>query len=143
MKFNNDGLIPAIIQDSESKEVLMMAYMNESAYTQTVTTKKVTFYSRSKQRIWVKGETSGNFLHLVDLKIDCDEDALLIQVKPAGPACHKGTTTCWGTPALSTIDHLEKVIADRKRNISSDSYVSSLFKAGINKIAQKVGEEAV
>lgn len=140
------GLVPAIIQDAETKTVLMLGYMNEEAYKKTIKTKKVTFYSRSKKRLWAKGETSGNLLELIDIKIDCDNDALLVFVKPVGPVCHTGNETCWnesnesGFGFLST---LESVIKDRKENPNKESYTSSLFEKGINKIAQKVGEEAV
>lgn len=144
---NTDGLIPAIIQDSETKTVLMLGYMNADAYQKTVDTQKVTFYSRSKKRLWTKGEESGNFLNLVDIKNDCDNDTLLIQVKPVGPTCHKGTDTCWSTDNKQDygfISALEDTIELRKNNADSEkSYVASLFKLGMNKIAQKVGEEAV
>lgn len=142
-----NGLVPAIIQDASTKNVLMLGYMNEEAYKRTVESKKVTFFSRSKQRLWTKGEESGNFLNLVDIKIDCDNDTLLIKANPIGPTCHKGSDTCWDEKNKSSygfLSKLENVIADRKTNASSDkSYVSSLFKDGINKIAQKVGEEAI
>lgn len=141
------GLIPAIIQDSETKTVLMLGYMNAEAYQKTIETGKVTFYSRSKQRLWTKGEESGNFLNLVDIKNDCDEDTLLIQAKPVGPTCHTGADTCWQTENKSDfgfISHLEDTIKTRRENADSEkSYVASLFKLGMNKIAQKVGEEAV
>ncbi|WP_188050987.1 bifunctional phosphoribosyl-AMP cyclohydrolase/phosphoribosyl-ATP diphosphatase HisIE [Flavobacterium sp. GP15] len=144
---NTDGLIPVIIQDSETKTVLMLGYMNAEAYQKTVDTKKVTFYSRSKQRLWTKGEESGNFLNLIDIKNDCDNDTLLIQVKPEGPTCHKGTDTCWDQKneiAYGFISDLESTINTRRQNADSEkSYVASLFKLGINKIAQKVGEEAI
>jgi phosphoribosyl-ATP pyrophosphohydrolase/phosphoribosyl-AMP cyclohydrolase len=144
---NTDGLIPAIIQDSETKAVLMLGYMNEAAYQQTVTTRKVTFYSRSKQRLWTKGEESGHFLHLIDIKNDCDNDTFLIQVKPEGPTCHTGTDTCWVTENkinYGFITALEDTIQLRREKADSEkSYVASLFKLGINKIAQKVGEEAI
>ena len=144
---NTDGLIPAIIQDSETKTVLMLGFMNAEAYQKTVDTKKVTFYSRTKQRLWTKGEESGNFLILIDIKNDCDNDTLLIQVKPEGPTCHKGTDTCWADENKSDygfLTTLEDTIQLRKENADSEkSYVASLFKLGMNKIAQKVGEEAV
>jgi len=144
---NTDGLIPAIIQDSETKTVLMLGFMNAEAYQKTVDTKKVTFYSRTKQRLWTKGEESGNFLNLIDIKNDCDNDTLLIQVKPEGPTCHKGTDTCWAGENKADygfISDLENTIQLRKENADSEkSYVASLFKLGMNKIAQKVGEEAV
>ncbi|MFE3871659.1 bifunctional phosphoribosyl-AMP cyclohydrolase/phosphoribosyl-ATP diphosphatase HisIE [Flavobacterium sp. ZS1P70] len=144
---NTDGLIPAIIQDSETKTVLMLGFMNAEAYQKTVDTKKVTFYSRTKQRLWTKGEESGNFLNLIDIKNDCDNDTLLIQVKPEGPTCHKGTDTCWADENKADygfISNLEDIIELRRENADSEkSYVASLFKLGINKIAQKVGEEAI
>ena len=141
------GLIPAIIQDSETKTVLMLGYMNAESYQKTLDTKKVTFYSRSKQRLWTKGEESGNFLNLVDIKNDCDNDTLLIQVKPEGPTCHTGLDTCWqesNNQEYGFISKLENTIKVRRENSDSEkSYVASLFKLGINKIAQKVGEEAI
>jgi len=141
------GLIPAIIQDSETKSVLMLGYMNAESYQKTLDTKKVTFFSRSKQRLWTKGEESGNFLNLVDIKNDCDDDTLLIQVKPEGPTCHTGSDTCWqeaNNQEYGFLSKLEKTITLRRENADSEkSYVASLFKLGINKIAQKVGEEAV
>ena len=141
------GLIPAIIQDSETKAVLMLGYMNEEAFAKTQETKKVTFYSRSKQRLWTKGEESGNFLNLVSIKNDCDNDTLLIQVQPVGPTCHNGTATCWAEENQSNygfISTLEQTIKTRRDNADAEkSYVASLFEKGINKIAQKVGEEAV
>lgn len=144
---NTDGLIPAIIQDSETKTVLMLGFMNAEAYQKTVDTKKVTFYSRTKQRLWTKGEESGNFLNLIEIKNDCDNDTLLIQVKPEGPTCHKGTDTCWADENKSDygfLTTLEDTIQLRKENADSEkSYVASLFKLGMNKIAQKVGEEAI
>ena len=144
---NPDGLVPAIIQDSETRNVLMLGYMNSEALEKTKESKKVTFFSRTKQRLWTKGEESGNFLHLVDMKTDCDNDTLLILVNPQGPTCHKGTDTCWGeenTSEMSFLNQLEEVIADRRSNPENEkSYVASLFRSGINKIAQKVGEEAV
>ncbi|MFV8369765.1 bifunctional phosphoribosyl-AMP cyclohydrolase/phosphoribosyl-ATP diphosphatase HisIE [Flavobacterium sp. LB2R40] len=144
---NTDGLIPAIIQDSETKTVLMLGFMNAEAYQKTIDTKKVTFFSRTKQRLWTKGEESGHFLNLIDIKNDCDNDTLLIQVKPEGPTCHKGTDTCWS--GINKVDYgflttLEDTIQVRKENADSEkSYVASLFKLGMNKIAQKVGEEAI
>ena len=147
--FNKDqnGLVPAIIQDATTKNVLMLGYMNEAAYNKTIETKKVTFYSRSKERLWTKGEESGNFLELVDLKVDCDNDSLLVLANPVGPTCHTGTDTCWGETNLQEygfLTQLEGVIRSRKENQEDEkSYVASLFRKGINKIAQKVGEEAV
>jgi phosphoribosyl-AMP cyclohydrolase / phosphoribosyl-ATP pyrophosphohydrolase len=141
------GLIPAIIQDSETKNVLMLGYMNEESLQKTIETKKVTFFSRSKQRLWTKGEESGNFLELVAIKNDCDGDTLLIQAKPVGPTCHTGSDTCWQEPNVQEygfISQLENTIKTRRENADSEkSYVASLFEKGINKIAQKVGEEAV
>ncbi len=141
------GLIPAIIQDSETKNVLMLGYMNEESLQKTIETQKVTFFSRSKQRLWTKGEESGNFLELVSIKNDCDGDTLLIQAKPVGPTCHTGADTCWQEPnsqSFGFISDLEKTIKMRRENADSEkSYVASLFEKGINKIAQKVGEEAV
>jgi phosphoribosyl-ATP pyrophosphohydrolase/phosphoribosyl-AMP cyclohydrolase len=144
---NSDGLIPAIIQDSETKNVLMLGYMNEEAYQKTLETQKVTFFSRTKKRLWTKGEESGNFLHLKSIKNDCDNDTLLIQVKPEGPTCHTGADTCWQEDNKTNygfISNLENTIKSRRENADSEkSYVASLFKLGINKIAQKVGEEAI
>lgn len=144
---NNDGLIPAIIQDSSTKNVLMLGYMNEAAYQKTLETKKVTFFSRTKNRLWTKGEESGNFLNLVEIKNDCDMDTLLITVNPSGPTCHKGSDTCWNeenNQSFGFLTQLEDVISERKENQNnSKSYVASLFRSGINKVAQKVGEEAV
>ena len=141
------GLIPAIIQDAETKNVLMLGYMNEESIQKTIETQKVTFFSRSKQRLWTKGEESGNFLNLVSIKNDCDGDTLLIQAKPVGPTCHTGTDTCWqeeNKENYGFISELENTIKIRRENADSEkSYVASLFEKGINKIAQKVGEEAV
>ena len=147
IKYNNDGLIPAIIQDAITKTVLMLGYMNAEAITKTKEINKVTFYSRSKQRLWTKGEESGHFLNLVSIKNDCDNDSLLIQVTPQGPTCHKGTDSCWGetnSESFGFLTALEKVISDRRENAAAQSsYVAELFEKGLNKIAQKVGEEAV
>ena len=143
---NKDGLLPAIIQDATTKNVLMLGYMNQEAFEKTRQTKLVTFFSRSKQRLWTKGEESGHYLELVEMKADCDNDTLLILVNPKGPTCHRGTDTCWGEknePEYGFLTTLETIIANRKTNQDSKSYVTSLFKSGINKIAQKVGEEAV
>ncbi|MFS4415227.1 bifunctional phosphoribosyl-AMP cyclohydrolase/phosphoribosyl-ATP diphosphatase HisIE [Maribacter sp. 2307ULW6-5] len=144
---NPDGLVPAIIQDARTKNVLMLGYMNRESLEKTQQTGKVTFYSRTKKRLWTKGEESGNFLQLVSISNDCDGDTLLIFVHPAGPTCHKGTDTCWGdenAPNFGFFSHLEEVIAARRAAGEEEkSYVASLFKKGINKIAQKVGEEAV
>ena len=143
----NNGLIPAIIQDNETKTVLMLGYMNQEALDMTLETQKVTFFSRSKNRLWTKGEESGNFLNLVSIKNDCDNDTLLIQVNPVGPTCHTGSDTCWqeeNNSSYSFLSKLENTIQERKENATSEkSYVASLFEKGINKIAQKVGEEAV
>lgn len=141
-----EGLVPVIVQDSQTQKVLMLGYMNEEAYQKTLEIKKVTFFSRSKNRLWTKGEESGNFLNVVDIKVDCDKDTLLIQARPKGPVCHTGTDTCWGDVnqnELSFIKRLEGIIEDRKNNPTDASYTASLFKKGINKVAQKVGEEAV
>ena len=144
---NKDGLVPAIIQDFLTRQVLMLGYMNKDAYEETVKTGKVTFFSRTKGRLWTKGEESGNFLNLVSIKNDCDNDSLLIKVKPEGPTCHKGTDTCWNESnkqSFGFLSELESVIKGRRMNADSKkSYVASLFEKGINKIAQKVGEEAV
>jgi phosphoribosyl-ATP pyrophosphohydrolase/phosphoribosyl-AMP cyclohydrolase len=140
-----DNLVPAIIQDANTKTVLMLGFMNEAAVEKTKELQKVTFFSRSKNRLWTKGEESGNFLLLQDIKVDCDNDTLLISATPVGPVCHTGTDTCWGEKNRSDnfLQELEAVISDRKNNPSDKSYTSSLFAKGINKIAQKVGEEAV
>lgn len=151
---NTDGLIPAIIQDVETKNVLMLGYMNQEAFDTTLSTNKVTFFSRTKNRLWTKGEESGNFLNLVSFALDCDNDTLLIQVNPVGSTCHKGTATCWNEENKQNfgfLSQLEQTIQQRKElsELGSDlrqndnSYVVSLFEKGINKIAQKVGEEAV
>lgn len=144
---NNDGLIPAIIQDASTSKVLMLGYMNEEAYQKTISTNKVTFYSRTKKRLWTKGEESGHFLNLVAIKNDCDKDTLLISVNPVGPTCHTGSDTCWNdtnTTNFGFISTLEDVITDRIENAdTTKSYVASLLQKGINKVAQKVGEEAV
>lgn len=144
---NTDGLVPAIVQDAITKKVLMLGYMNQEALEKTRESKKVTFYSRSKQRLWTKGEESGNFLNLVDIKVDCDADTLLLSVNPQGPTCHTGSDTCWNEEneeSFGFLTQLESVIEERRENPDGkDSYVASLFKKGINKVAQKVGEEAV
>lgn len=140
------GLIPAIVQDSTTGKVLMLGYMNQEALEETRRIGRVTFFSRSKQRLWTKGEESGNFLELVSLSEDCDQDALLVRAIPHGPTCHKGTDTCWGeenTDQFGFLTTLEDVIRSRRENATDNSYVASLFSKGINKIAQKVGEEAV
>ena len=141
-----DGLVPAIVQDANTKTVLMLGFMNQVAIDTTITSGKVTFYSRSKNRLWTKGEESGNFLNYISMSLDCDQDSLLIQASPEGPVCHMGTDTCWGednNTSIAFLNQLEKIIADRKNADPSSSYVASLFAKGINKIAQKVGEEAV
>jgi phosphoribosyl-ATP pyrophosphohydrolase/phosphoribosyl-AMP cyclohydrolase len=140
-----DGLIPVIVQDATTNIVLMLGFMNDEALLKTQETKLVTFYSRTKQRLWVKGETSNNFLHLEEIKIDCDNDTLLIKAKPDGHVCHTGADTCFNESNTSKnfIEELEKIINDRKENPTDQSYTSSLFKKGINAVAQKVGEEAV
>jgi phosphoribosyl-ATP pyrophosphohydrolase/phosphoribosyl-AMP cyclohydrolase len=144
---NKDGLVPAIIQDAKTKNVLMLGYMNSEALEKTKETGLVTFFSRTKNRLWTKGEESGNVLKLVDIKLDCDNDTLLIAVNPKGPTCHKGTDTCWDEDNVQSygfLSHLEQIISSRVENADSNkSYVASLFEKGINKIAQKVGEEAV
>lgn len=141
----NDGLVPAIIQDDTTGLVLMLGFMNDEALQKTNATKLVTFYSRTKKRLWTKGETSNNYLHLVDIKIDCDKDTLLIKATPAGPVCHTGSDTCFNEKNVNNnfLTELEKIISDRKENPTEKSYTSSLFKKGINAMAQKVGEEAV
>lgn len=140
-----DGLVPAIIQDAVTQKVLMLGFMNEAAWEATKNTGKVTFYSRSKNRLWTKGEESGNFLELQSFAIDCDNDTLLLKVKPLGPVCHTGADTCWNEKNESEhfLDTLEAIIEQRKSASPDESYVARLFQKGINKIAQKVGEEAV
>lgn len=142
-----DGLVPAIIQDAQTQKVLMLGYMNEEAYRQTVETGKVTFWSRSRQSLWTKGETSGNYLNVVDIKNDCDQDSLLIQVLPDGPVCHTGSDTCWGEKnernPLTFLAELGDFIERRKREMPEGSYTTSLFRDGVNRMAQKVGEEAL
>ena len=140
------GLVPAIIQDSVTKNVLMLGFMNEEAYQKTIDTKKVTFWSRTRNCLWTKGETSGNYLNLVDIRLDCDNDTLLVKVHPQGPTCHLGTETCWGednslNPILF-LSELQNFIDKRHQEMPENSYTTSLFKKGINKMAQKVGEEA-
>jgi phosphoribosyl-ATP pyrophosphohydrolase/phosphoribosyl-AMP cyclohydrolase len=141
------GLVPAIIQDAMTRKVLMLGFMNEEAYQKTQETKHVTFWSRSRNTLWTKGETSGNFLNLVDIKIDCDNDTLLVQAHPDGPTCHTGTDTCWGEEndanPLLFLTELQDFINKRKKEMPEGSYTTSLFNKGINKIAQKVGEEAL
>ena len=151
------GLVPAIIQDAETRQVLMLGYMNRQAYDLTVMTGKVTFWSRTRKTTWTKGETSGNYLHVVDIKNDCDNDTLLIRVNPVGPVCHTGTDTCWGeknTPLhaarqnrssnpLLFLSELQDFIEERYRQMPEGSYTTSLFRDGLNRMAQKVGEEAL
>jgi phosphoribosyl-ATP pyrophosphohydrolase/phosphoribosyl-AMP cyclohydrolase len=141
----SDGLVPAIVQDDATGKVLMLAFMNQEAITKTQELQKVTFYSRSRKKLWTKGEESGNYLILKDIKVDCDNDTLLIKAKPTGPTCHTGADTCWNEKNVPAdfLFELEQIIVDRKNNPSEKSYTSSLFEKGINKIAQKVGEEAV
>ena len=139
-----DGLAPAIVQDAATGRVLMLGFMNAEALEETRRTDRVTFYSRSKQRLWTKGETSGNYLEVVSTAADCDADTLLIEARPVGPVCHTGSDTCFGeTNRPDLIAELEQVITERRENPSPDSHVSRLFAKGLNKIAQKVGEEAV
>jgi phosphoribosyl-ATP pyrophosphohydrolase/phosphoribosyl-AMP cyclohydrolase len=140
-----DGLVPAIIQDAKTLKVLMLGYMNDEAFKLTVETGRVTFFSRSKSRLWTKGEESGNFLELVAYNLDCDNDAILFKVNPVGPVCHTGADTCWNEENISEnfLLYLQSVIEQRKTSTDGSSYVKSLFEKGINKIAQKVGEEAV
>ncbi|WP_080053709.1 bifunctional phosphoribosyl-AMP cyclohydrolase/phosphoribosyl-ATP diphosphatase HisIE [Spirosoma aerolatum] len=141
-----DGLVPAVIQDAETGKVLMLGYMNQEAYNKTVAENIVTFFSRSKQRLWTKGETSNNFLHVREILVDCDGDTLLIKASPAGPVCHTGAATCFQEVNQGKgqfLNYLQQVIHDRKVNPSDQSYTASLFNKGVNKIAQKVGEEAV
>lgn len=141
------GLVPAIIQDSATRQVLMLAYMNREAYEKTVATRRVTFWSRSRNCLWTKGETSGNFLELVDIKVDCDNDTLLVRAVPHGPVCHTGTDTCWGESndanPLLFLTELQDFINKRREEMPEGSYTTSLFKDGINRMAQKVGEEAL
>ena len=142
-----NGLVPAIIQDSRTLKVLMLGFMNEEAFDKTVATKRVTFYSRSRKCLWTKGETSGNYLNVVDIQNDCDNDTLLIKVVPEGPVCHLGTDTCWGEANTSNpllfLSSLQDFIEKRHEELPENSYTTSLFKDGINRMAQKVGEEAL
>ncbi len=138
------GLIPCIVQDAKTNNVLMLGYMNREALDKTLAENKLTFYSRTKQRLWTKGETSGNYLHLVDVKIDCDNDTLLLKVTPQGPTCHTGSDTCFNElNKISGLEFLEAIIQERKKNPKAGSYTNQLLDSGINKVAQKVGEEAV
>lgn len=142
-----NGLVPAIIQDSVTRNVLMLGYMNEEAYRKTLSTGRVTFYSRSRGCLWTKGETSGNYLEFVSVKVDCDGDALLVRAIPHGPTCHKGTDTCWGETnkrnSLDFLSELQDFINKRHEEMPEGSYTTSLFKDGTNRMAQKVGEEAL
>ena len=142
-----NGLVPAIIQDNTTRNVLMLGYMNREAFEKTLATGKVTFWSRSRNCLWTKGETSGNFLNLVDIKVDCDNDTLLVRVNPSGPACHLGTDTCWGETndanPLLFLTELQDFINKRHEEMPEGSYTTSLFKDGLNRMAQKVGEEAL
>ena len=141
------GLVPAIIQDAVTKNVLMLGFMNEEAYQKTMETRHVTFWSRTRNTLWTKGETSGHFLNLVSIQIDCDNDTLLVKVNPVGPTCHKGTDTCWGEEntisPLFFLSELQDFINLRKKEMPEGSYTTKLFKDGVNRIAQKVGEEAL
>jgi phosphoribosyl-ATP pyrophosphohydrolase/phosphoribosyl-AMP cyclohydrolase len=146
MKFDSNNLIPAIIQDNNTLQVLMLGYMNQEAYDETLKTKRVTFYSRSKQRLWTKGETSGNYLNVITIDKDCDQDTLLIKVNPEGPACHLNTISCFGEQGpqgVGFIAYLEQVILKRKQEQPKDSYTVKLLNEGILRLAQKVGEEGV
>lgn len=141
-----NGLVPTIIQDNYTQKVLMLGFMNKEAYDKTVETGKVTFFSRTKNRLWTKGEESGNFLHVVSIQADCDKDTLLIKVHPEGPVCHTGTDTCWGEKNeqdIMFLKELQDFIDKRHAEMPEKSYTTSLFKSGVNKMAQKVGEEAV
>lgn len=141
-----DGLVPAIIQDDKTQKVLMLGFMNEEAYNQTKETGKVTFWSRTKNRLWTKGETSGNFLNVVSMEADCDNDTLLIKVNPTGPVCHTGADTCWGEKnenPLAFLGELQRFIEKRYEEMPEGSYTTSLFQSGVGRMAQKVGEEAV
>jgi len=141
---SKDGLIPAVIQDNTTMQVLMVGYMNEEAYQKTVMEKRVTFYSRSRKRLWTKGETSGNFLSVIEMSTDCDSDTLLIKVEPAGPVCHLGTYSCFGEEeSRGFLYKLENIISSRIEEDAAGAYTNKLYKKGINRMAQKVGEEAV
>lgn len=140
----DNGLVPVIIQNNNTLQVLMLGYMNQEAFTKTQAENKVTFFSRSKNRLWTKGEESGNFLLVKDIKIDCDNDTILIKAEPKGPTCHTGSTTCFkDETAKGFLYELQQTISDRIDNDDPDSYTNELFKRGINKVAQKVGEEAI
>lgn len=138
------GIVPCVVQDADTRVVLMLGFMNEEALKKTIAEKRVTFYSRSKHRLWTKGETSGNYLTVEDIKADCDNDTLLVTARPHGPTCHTGSDTCFSESNLAQGPmFLEKIISDRKKNPKKGSYTNSLLESGINKVAQKVGEEAV
>ena len=141
------GLVPAIIQDADTKNVLMLGFMNQEAYQKTLETRKVTFWSRTRQTLWTKGETSGNYLNLVSMAVDCDNDTLLVKVHPIGPTCHKGTDTCWGESnhnySINFLSELQDFIEKRYQEMPEGSYTTRLFRDGVNKMAQKVGEEAL
>jgi len=140
----SNGLVPVVIQDNTTMKVLMVGYMNQEAFLKTMNEKRVTFFSRSKNRLWTKGETSGNFLNVEEIKTDCDNDSLLIKVKPEGPVCHKGTTSCFDEESAKGFLYiLEQIINQRIDNNIQGSYTNILFRKGINRVAQKVGEEAV
>lgn len=147
LDFNKmNGLIPAIIQDNKTQKVLMLGFMNEEAYDKTLKTGKVTFWSRTKNALWTKGETSGNYLNVVSIKADCDNDTLLIKVNPDGPVCHTGTDTCWGEEndnPMAFLSELQRFIEKRHEEMPEGSYTTSLFQSGVGRMAQKVGEEAV
>lgn len=141
-----DGLVPAIVQDATSGEVLMLGFMNREAYEKTCSEKRVCFYSRTRQRLWTKGEESGNYLNVVEMLEDCDRDTLLVKVNPEGPACHTGQRSCFGEPGGSDLDFLmflQDLLKERKKELPEDSYTAGLFRSGVNRIAQKLGEEAV
>ena len=145
LKYDKNGLIPAIVQDAKTHKVLMLGFMNEESYSKTIETTKVTFYSRTRDELWTKGETSGNYLIVQEIKTDCDNDTLLIKAHPTGPVCHTGKDTCFNeinVNNLGFLTELESIIDDRKKNLPKNSYTTSLFKSGLKKIAQKVGEEA-
>lgn len=141
--FDASGLVPCIVQDDQSNDVLMLGYMNAEALEKTMQDGRVTFYSRSRKKLWTKGETSGNFLEMKSISSDCDQDTLLIRALPTGPVCHTGSETCFGTKKQDVLETLERTIANRKNNPDPGSYTSGLFSKGMNSIAQKVGEEAV
>lgn len=143
LKFDAAGLIPCVVQDHETKDVLMLGYMNQEALKKTISEGRVTFFSRSRKSLWTKGETSGNFLSVVSMQADCDLDTLLITVHPAGPVCHTGSRSCFGPGRIDILSELENIISERKMDLLPGSYTSGLFEKGINAIAQKVGEEAV